>query len=298
MSADSLEQPDARVTIAQYMSLFRSIMEALDDEGVGLFSRRLRRGSLALMVQSVVGSSTFEGSIRQACKAMNLLHDDVTVLLIRDGAMAGLRIDIPPSYLPERAFAHEILVIVLLRLMNWLYGQPLPNPAFDLATPQPKHVAECEQLLPGKIRFDRPSTIIWFGAEALSQRWQMSLSEIKSFIARTPDILVAPQRLDQPTSAKVRAFLLQNRLDWPELGFIAKALHVSTSTLQRDLNNEGISFRMIKNQLRRDIAIERLTCSDVPLSKLAEELGFSDSAAFQRAFKAWTGEAPGSYRKA
>nr|WP_294974838.1 AraC family transcriptional regulator [uncultured Pseudomonas sp.] len=292
-----LEQPDARVTIAQYMNLFRRIMEALDDEGVGLFSRRLGRGSLALVVQSIVGSSTFEDSLCHVCRAINLLHDDVRVSLVRSGSRAGLTIDIPPSYLPERTFAHEILVAVLLRLMDWLYGQRLQNLVFDLAIPRPLHVTEYERLLPGLMRFDRPSTIIWFEADALPQRWQKSLGEIKSFLARTPDILVAPQRLDQPASAKVRAYLLQHKDTWPELGEIARALHVSTSTLQRELSDEGVSFRTIKNQLRRDIAIERLKHSDVTFTKLAEELGFSDSASFQRAFKTWTGETPGSYRK-
>ena len=68
------------------------------------------------------------------------------------------------------------------------------------------------------------------------------------------------------------------------------------STLQRQLAEEGTTFQAVKDDLRRDIAIQRLSGSVVPLSTLATELGFSDSATFQRAFKVWTGSPPGAYR--
>ena len=72
---------------------------------------------------------------------------------------------------------------------------------------------------------------------------------------------------------------------------------MSVSALQRHLGAEGSSFQLQKDQMRREVAIFRLHTSAVPLAQLAAELGFTDSAAFQRAFKRWTGNAPGSYRR-
>jgi AraC-like DNA-binding protein len=72
---------------------------------------------------------------------------------------------------------------------------------------------------------------------------------------------------------------------------------MAASTLQRRLAMDGTSFQSLKDELRRDLAIVRLHTSTASLSALADELGFADSTAFQRAFKKWTGSAPGSYRR-
>jgi AraC-like DNA-binding protein len=73
---------------------------------------------------------------------------------------------------------------------------------------------------------------------------------------------------------------------------------MSASTLQRRLATEGTTFKALKDQLRREIAIQRLHADRVSLKSLAAELGFADSFAFQRAFKSWTGCPPGAYRRA
>lgn len=110
--------------------------------------------------------------------------------------------------------------------------------------------------------------------------------------------LIAPRRNDKSTSARVRACLDAARPRWLELAEVADALHLSVSTLQRHLTAEGRSFQAVKDQLRCDPAITRLITSNMPMAALADELGFSDSGSFQRAFKDWTGSAPGVYRRA
>jgi AraC-like DNA-binding protein len=94
----------------------------------------------------------------------------------------------------------------------------------------------------------------------------------------------------------VRALLQQACPEWPDLTVAAQRLHMSVSALQRHLAVEGKSFQVLKDELRRDMAIVRLTSTDAALSAIAAELGFADGTAFQRAFKSWTGSTPGVYR--
>jgi AraC-like DNA-binding protein len=78
---------------------------------------------------------------------------------------------------------------------------------------------------------------------------------------------------------------------------IAEALKTTTHTLRRRLKDEGHSFQEIKDSIRRDVAVRSLKHSDVSVQDLAEQLGFSESAAFIRAFKKWTGHTPSGFRE-
>ncbi|WP_422822450.1 helix-turn-helix domain-containing protein [Vreelandella azerica] len=73
---------------------------------------------------------------------------------------------------------------------------------------------------------------------------------------------------------------------------------MSVRTLSRRLNIEGTHFQAVKDELRRDMAVEALTRSSEPLVGIAERLGFEDQACFSRAFRIWTGNSPAAYRRA
>ncbi|HET7774777.1 MAG TPA: helix-turn-helix transcriptional regulator, partial [Azospira sp.] len=67
-------------------------------------------------------------------------------------------------------------------------------------------------------------------------------------------------------------------------------------SLTRHLAAEGCTFQSIKDELRRDVAIQRLTQSQTPIAVIGTEVGFDDPTTFHRAFKKWTGSTPAAYR--
>jgi AraC-like DNA-binding protein len=84
----------------------------------------------------------------------------------------------------------------------------------------------------------------------------------------------------------------------PDLASVAKALHVSARTLQRRLSEEGTSHQRLLDEERERLAREYVGSSSLSLQEIAFMLGFSDQAAFHRAFVRWTGQTPGRLRGA
>jgi AraC-like DNA-binding protein len=85
--------------------------------------------------------------------------------------------------------------------------------------------------------------------------------------------------------------------DWPDFSRLARGLGMSASTLHRRLADEDSNFQMIKDQIRRERAQTLLRQTDMSVMAIAEELGFAEPSAFHRAFRKWTGRAPGQFRK-
>jgi AraC-like DNA-binding protein len=77
---------------------------------------------------------------------------------------------------------------------------------------------------------------------------------------------------------------------------LASELGISRATLQRRLKAEDTSFEAILDGLRQRLARRYLRKDNYSVKKTAYLLGFSDPAAFSRAFKRWTGQSPSALR--
>jgi AraC-like DNA-binding protein len=83
----------------------------------------------------------------------------------------------------------------------------------------------------------------------------------------------------------------------PNVEDIADALHVSSRTLQRRLQDEGSSFQRVLEEARHQLARHYLNNSVLELNEAAYLLGYEDSNSFVRAFRTWEGIPPARWRE-
>lgn len=83
----------------------------------------------------------------------------------------------------------------------------------------------------------------------------------------------------------------------PSLEETAARLGLPDWTLRRKLKEEGTTFQVLLDEMRQDLALGYMRDTQLSLGEIAYVLGFSTPGAFQRAFKRWTGETPGGYRR-
>lgn len=78
---------------------------------------------------------------------------------------------------------------------------------------------------------------------------------------------------------------------------VARRLGMHPRTLQRRLREEGTSFDMIKDSVRRDAAARYLRESDMPMTRIAVLLGYSESSVLTRSCKRWFSSSPRQIRE-
>jgi AraC-like DNA-binding protein len=83
----------------------------------------------------------------------------------------------------------------------------------------------------------------------------------------------------------------------PTIEDIADALHISSRTLQRRLQDEGSNFQRVLEQSRHQLARHYLNNSTLELNEAAYLLGYEDGNSFVRAFRGWEGVPPARWRE-
>ncbi|QEE30412.1 AraC family transcriptional regulator [Terriglobus albidus] len=129
------------------------------------------------------------------------------------------------------------------------------------------------------------------------------------FVTRNTELLdlLAPQFDEQMKLHKAEdSFIelvrraIQDRLTGqrPSIEIVARALHMSSRTLQRRLQEGGSSFQRVLDEARHQMARYYLSNSALELNEAAYLLGFQDPNSFGRAFRSWEGVPPGDWREA
>jgi len=102
---------------------------------------------------------------------------------------------------------------------------------------------------------------------------------------------------DLPAVEVRRAVMSRMAQGDTQIQSVARALATSVRSLQRRLADAGLSYQQLLEVTRREAAAEYLSNPTLSVGEVAYLLGYSEPAAFHRAFKRWNGVTPQSFRE-
>ena len=307
-----LHAPLARVSQQQYALLIRVLRRTTRDELWGLCRSPLPVGSFAQCAALGLHCQTLDQALRAGFRHLHGLQglSDVFVpRLLLQGGVARVqlvrRVAHPPASQtptdPQAAarldYAQKAFLLFTFGLACWWVARRVPLLGVDYTEPTPR--SDSSRVYQAPVQFGQPHIGLQFDARWLALPVVQSPQSLGEFLAGAPANLLIKYRDASRVSERIRR-LLQRRLDseLPSLHAVGQALGITPQTLRRRLREEGHGFQTLKDGLRRDTAISLLAQPGLTLLEVANRVGFSEASTFARAFKHWTGVAPGAYRLA
>ena len=298
LSPNLLLAPQARVSAKQFGALWRLIARTLDDEFFGQDSCRMKVGSFAMLCHTVVHCENLAQALERSARFYGLIFDDIAASVCIEASKAKIVLRERRSGAAPRVFAHETLLMLMHGVACWLVGRRIAIERAHFGYPEPQHSAEYRLMYSANLRFDMPDTCLEFDARCLSLPVVQDERSVKEFLRHAPENILLKYKNAGSLSARIRRRLRQSLpAGVPEFEALAREMNMTPVTLRRRLHEEGVAYQVIKDQLRRDLAIGLLSHSRQTVLDIALQLGFAERSAFHRAFRKWTGASPGEFRR-
>lgn len=298
INPEQVRRTNTRVSDLQMTRLVQNIWNALGDEFMGFTANKSKLGTFAFMLQAISNSSGLYAALKQGIRFYSLVTDDIDTKVRKTNQAIEIEFQFDQPELDPDHFYHEFWFVIWHRLACWLTGVQIPLVEVQFSYPKPSHANELNLMFPCKQVFNAPSNKLKFDIRFANAELIRSKQEISAFLRHSPlDLLTIPG-FDLSFASSVKQYIARSYEqgnDFPNLQSVAKALNFSQPTLHRRLLQEGTSFQQLKDDLKKDLAIDLLIKEKRPVYEVAERIGFSDARSLTRAFKKWTGLTPREY---
>ncbi|MDP1738760.1 MAG: AraC family transcriptional regulator [Caulobacter sp.] len=170
--------------------------------------------------------------------------------------------------------------------------------AVRVTHPAPAYRDEYERIYGAPVTFDADENAMLVDPVWFNHRVQLQPRYAFGVLSEHADALLRSLQESKSMRGRVESLLMPVlHTGEAAMAQVAGQLGVSRQTLFRKLKAEGTTFERVLDALRHRLAVHYLKGRKVSVNETAYLVGFSDPAAFSRAFKRWTGVSPRDFRQ-
>jgi AraC-like DNA-binding protein len=302
--AADLEDQDNRIAFANYQTLMRAGKELSNEPALALhFGEAQRMAELSVVGLLQQSCETYAEAFEQLGRYTQLIIDVPVedrsgrrlVLKQEDGKLWLLDTRKDPNAFPElteSGFA-RMAGSAGRRGIDALIKE------IHVTHAEPDYRAEYDRIFGRPVVFESDrNALLMADASFLDMRFPNPSRYALGLLCARADALLKSLESSTTVRGRVESLLIPMlQKGEPTADAVAKRLAIGRKTLYRSLRAEGTSFENVLLELRHRLALEYLCESKFTISEVAYLVGFSEPAAFSRAFKRWTGLSPRDFRK-
>jgi AraC-like DNA-binding protein len=288
-----LDDPDARVAVAVWGPMFRRALEQRPMKNAGMRLATVTPiGAFPLIDYLIMTSQNVgEGLTRlarylrlaEARSVPSLREDEDPIRVVLEGC--------------DTPFSAEFTVTLnLLHCREETEGRF--RAAYASFCHRPDDVAEMERVLNCPVHTGASWNGWALSRETCRLPFRRRDPTLGGLLQRQADEAIARLPRMQGVALDVRR-ALASRVGGGDarIQTVARTLATSTRSLQRRLAAAGASYQQLLDLARKDAAERHLTESLLSIGEVASLLGYSEPAAFNRAFRRWHKETPQAFRQ-
>jgi len=292
-----LTSPTARLPLEAMNSLYQEALALTNEPGLPFYlGMQMKLSSHGFIGFAAMTADTVSQALELVERFISLRIMGFAIRVVRDGERAHLYLDTSLTQQPLRDAAVAALMVGLGQMAQVVTGETLFGEA-DIDIPENPRFEEFRYILPAQIKFGQSCNRISFDASYLDLPLVMADAASMQLAVEQCERELVAIGLHNRFVRQVRELIYRENEGFRGVEAVATDLHMSERTLKRQLALEGTTFSDILEDLRRQKAILLLDDPRQNQERIAEQLGYSDVANFNRAFKRWTGTTPGLYRR-
>lgn len=300
IDADVLWSVDGRLTPEQVERLVPLAMRHSGRSDLGFELGRLTKlSSHDILGYAMLSAPTLDHALRLVARYFRLITPAYTVEYRCDSQRAEViyRPALPLST-QVLAFHFETLAVGCYETIRALLLHAPPT-SIHLPIDPPPHAERYRELKAATVHFDRDTIAgvrVVLDREVVGLPLAMADQTALRMAERRCATLLATVVERSSLGDWVQMMLREASDGQPTLQELARILNLSARTLERRLAREGHGFRDIERHVRHERACELLRAGGLSVTRIAYELGYSDTANFTRAFRREAGITPSAYR--
>ncbi len=299
ITLDVLQDQDSRIPLESYVTLMRAAKELTNDPAFALHSGEVDDfaeisivGLIMLSAETMLDSFTqlnrFIGLVIEVdCEGdrFKLERDDKVLWLI------DMRRN-PNDFVELTESAFSRLVTGGRRI-----GPPTLIKEVHVTHAAPAYSAEYDRVFQVPVKFEAGRNALALDYAWLTTKVALQPRYAFGILSEHAEKLLKKLQDSKTARGRVESLLMpQLHTGDASMDKIAETMAMSRQTLFRKLKDEGTTFEKVLDELRHKLALHYLSGKKVSINEIAYLVGFSEAAAFSRAFKRWTGKSPREVR--